>query len=254
MTDTPHDDPWWASYFDDVFLRIYRPLLGREKTVAEAEGIIDLLGLPEGSQILDVGCGWGRHAIELAKRGFVVTGIDYSPALIAEAKREAKRAGVEVKFLCGDMRKMEFDGQFDAALSLFSSLGFFDTEEDDVEVLSRIRRAVKNGGMLVVETMHRDAIARDYVERDWWETSAGDHVWVERTFDPVAGISHEMLRWRATDGASGAKPHRIRIRNASEWLDLLRRAEWSPAEWIGGWELEPFTHLSDKLIIVSDAT
>lgn len=246
-------DPWWASYFDDVFLRIYRPLLGRERTAVEAEGIVELLGLAAGSRILDVGCGWGRHAVELAKHGFQVTGIDYSPALIAEAKREAKSAGVEVEFLCGDMRKLDFDGRFDAALSLFSSLGFFETEADDVEVLRRMRKAVGSDGALVVETMHRDAIARDYVERDWWETPAGDHVWVERSFDPVAGVSHEMLRWRATDGASGAKPHRIRIRNASEWLDLLRRADWNPTEWFGGWDLEPFTHMSEKLIVVSTA-
>lgn len=246
-------DPWWASYFDDVFLRIYRPLLGRERTAEEVEGIIELLGQPDSARILDVGCGWGRHAIELAKHGHRVTGVDYSPALITEARKEAEREGVEVTFLCGDMRKLDFDGEFDAALSLFSSLGFFDSEADDISVLRRMRKAVKKRGNLIVETMHRDAIARDYVERDWWETPAGDHVWVERTFDPVLGISHEMLRYRALDGTTGAKPHRIRIRNAAEWLHLLRESDWRPAEWFGEWDLQEFSHLSERLIVVCDA-
>ena len=246
------DDPWWASYFDDVFLRIYRPLLGHDQTAAEVESILHLLSLPKGAAILDVGCGWGRHSVELAKHGYKVTGVDFSPAMVAEAKKEAEREGVEVRFLCGDMRKLDFEDEFDAALSLFSSLGYFDDEEDDLLVLRGIRRAVKGEGSLLIETMHRDMIARHYVERDWWETPAGDHVWVERSFDPLEGVSHEMLRYRARDGASGAKPHRIRIRSASEWQELIDQAGWAPQEWIGGWDLEPFTHRSERLIVVAE--
>lgn len=245
------NDPWWASYFDDVFLRIYRPLLGHERTAEEVASIIELLPVPDGGSILDVGCGWGRHAVELARHGFTVTGVDYSPAMIAEARLEAERAGVEVRFLCGDMRKLEFEGEFDAALSLFSSLGYFDAEEDDLTVLRGMQKAVKTSGSLLVETMHRDAIAASYIERDWWETPAGDHVWVERSFDPLAGISEEMLRWRARDGTTGAKPHRIRIRTASEWQDLLRKTGWQPQEWLGSWEGEPFTHESERLIVTA---
>lgn len=253
MTDTTHDDPWWASYFDDVFLRIYRPLLDRERTAQEVEGIVELAGLEPGAKVLDVACGWGRHAIELAKQGFEVTGVDYSPALIAEAREEARKAGVKVKFLCGDMRKLDYRGEFDVVLSLFSSLGYFEAEEDDVEVLKRMREAAGEEGRLVLETMHRDAIARNYVDRDWWETPAGDHVWVERNFDPVRGISDEILRYRALDGTSGAKPHRIRIRNGSEWRVLLEQAGWKPEEWIGDWELEPYTLHSERLIVVCGA-
>ncbi len=75
---------------------------------------------------------------------------------------------------------------------------------------------------------------------------------LERTFDAVGGISHELLRWRDREGRSGEKPHSIRIRSASEWDALLQRAGWRPIEWVGGWDLEPFTHKSERLIVVSE--
>lgn len=251
-TDERRDPPWWSTYFDDVFLRIYRPLKDDAGTAAEVDGLCELLGLEEGARILDVGCGWGRHSLELARLGFQVTGLDLSARLLEEAANAARAEGLEIEWVQGDMRKMAFDARFDAAISMFSSLGYFDSEEDDLAALRGMREAVVPGGRLLLETMHRDAIAREYVERDWWDTPEGDEVRVDRTFDAIAGVSHETLHWRDAAGNTGEKPHSIRIRSATEWHDLLQRAEWRPAEWVGDWELEPFTHLSERLIVLAE--
>lgn len=240
---------WWAEYFDDVFLRIYRPLLGPERTRAEVDAIQELLQLAPGARVLDVGCGWGRHSVELARRGFKVTGFDLSGYLLREAERAADEAGVDVRWVRGDMRELPFRTEFDAAISLFSSLGFFDTDADDAAVLSGVRSAVVDGGGLLIESMHRDLVVREFAERDWWETPDGDRVWVEREFDAVRGISRETLRWRALDGSEGAKPHAIRIRSATEWKDLLERTGWRPEHWFGDWSLEPFDLTSERLLI-----
>lgn len=253
MSDTVQDESWWSTYFDEVFLRIYRPLLDPEKTAIEVEAIDELLGLPPGSRVLDVGCGWGRHVVEMASRGFKTTGVDFSTVLLQEAERAAKDRDVAVSLVCGDMRKLSFKGEFEAAVSLFSSLGYFLDDQGDSDVLAGMRRAVVPNGKLLLETMHRDMISREYVERDWWETPDGDRIWVERSFDAVAGVSEELLRWRDASGAEGLKPHSIRIRSATEWNELLESSGWHPIEWIGGWDLEPFTHLSDRLIIVAEA-
>src|SRR5690606_37060223 len=106
---------------------------------------------------------------------------------------------------------------------------------------------------LLLETMHRDLLAREYVERDWWETPEGDLIIVERSFDAVAGVSNELLRWRDREGREGEKPHSVRVSSATEWSVLIERAGWKPLEWIGSWDFEPFTHASGRLIMVAEA-
>lgn len=252
MMDNPADAHWWKSYFDDVFLRIYRPLRDETRTALEADAVCELLGLNDGARILDVGCGWGRHSLELARLGFQMTGFDYSARLLEEAERSAEADALEVRWVQGDMRKLDFYQEFDAILSLFSTFGYFTTDEEDRAVLRGMREAATPGGFLLIETMHRDMIAREFAERDWWETPEGDVVRVERSFDAVAGITHELLRWRDANGKEGEKPHSIRVRSAPEWDDLLNRSGWRPIEWIGSWDLEPFTHLSERLIVVAE--
>src|SRR5690606_35004186 len=129
----------------------------------------------------------------------------------------------------------------------FSTLGYFGVEEGDARVLRGIRRALRSGGSFLLETMHRDLVAREFAERDWWTTPDGDQVWVEREFDAVAGISHEVLRWRAADGAEGEKVHQVRIRSAPEWQVLLTACGLRPMEWFGDWDLHPFAHTSERL-------
>lgn len=251
MRETSEAD-WWTTYFDDVFLRIYRPLKDETRTAIEVDAVCELLGLEESARILDVGCGWGRHSLELARMGFKVTGLDYSGRMLEEAERSAAAAALDVRWVRGDMREMGFADEFDAVVSMFSSLGYFATDEEDVAVLRGMRDAVVPGGLLLLETMHRDMIAREFAERDWWETPEGVLVRVERNFDAVAGISHEILRWRDVAGAAGAKPHSIRIRSATEWAAILEDSGWRAREWVGGWDLEPFTHLSERLIVVAE--
>jgi SAM-dependent methyltransferase len=243
---------WWTTYFDESFLRIYEPLLA-ERTPREIEAITELLAGSSSRKVLDVACGWGRHSLALAAAGFEVTGLDLSPTLLDEARRRAVGQRLNFRFVAGDMRELPFEAEFDAALSLFSSLGYFEDERDDQRVLEGMRAAVRDGGVLILETMHRDLIAREYAERDWWITPTGERVWVEREFDSVAGVSHETLRWRASNGTEGEKEHHIRVRCASEWKELLREAGWLPGEWFGSWDLEPFALASERLIVVATA-
>lgn len=240
------EDGWWNDYFDDDFIRIYQPLLPAEEAAAEAEAVAGILELSEGARLLDLGCGWGRHAVELAELGFRVTGVDLSEVLLASARAEATSRGLDVQWVAGDVRDLPYHQEFDAVVSLFSSMGYFPAEADDLRVLEGVRRALVPGGRLLVETMHRDLVARQYAERDWWEGPDGEPVFVEREFDAVAGVSREWLRCGDVE-----KYHEIRIRSAPEWQVLLEQAGFVVEEWWGGWNFEPFTHEAERLIIVA---
>ncbi|HEX2091993.1 MAG TPA: methyltransferase domain-containing protein [Longimicrobiaceae bacterium] len=248
----PAEGEWWSGYFDRDFVRIYRDFLTPERTAREVEGIREMLDLPDGARILDLACGWGRHSVELARAGFRVTGLDLSETLLARARKRARAAGVEVEWVRGDMREPGRAGEFDAVLSLYSSLGYFLSDEEDLQVLRGARAALRPGGWLLLETMHRDHVVADYAERDWWETDDGATVWVEREFDAVEGVSREWLRWRRGDEA-GEKYHALRVRTATEWDTLLRTVGFRPVEWYGDWELAPFLHTSEVLIVAARA-
>jgi SAM-dependent methyltransferase len=240
-------EPWWATYFDPTFLRIYEPHVGHLAR-GEVEAVAKLLP-SGGGDLLDLACGWGRHAVRLARRGFDVTGFDHSHFLLEEGRRRAASRGVEVRWVQGDMRNLPFREEFDAVVCLFSSLGYFLNDADDLSVIRGIHDALRPGGVFVLDTMHRDLIAREFAERDWWTTPDGDLVWVERDFDPVAGMSEEILRWRTSDGSSGEKRHALRVRSATEWDALLRSGGLEPVDWLGGWDLAPFDPSAPRLVV-----
>lgn len=239
---------WWAGYFDERFMRLYRPLLPAAETAAEVEAVAEVMGLGAGSRLLDLACGWGRHAAPLAARGVEVVGIDRSEPLLRAAAGGGARGA---RWIRGDVRALPLRGPFDAVVSLFSSLGYFLDDESDLQALREVRRVLSDGGLFLLETMHRDLLARDFAERDWWETGEGTVVRVERAFDAVRGVSHETLHWRDADGGSGRKEHAIRVRSATEWGALLQAAGLLPIGWYGSWEMEPFTRDSERLIVLA---
>jgi D-alanine-D-alanine ligase len=242
---------WWDGYFDQAFVDIYRDFLTPERTEREVQGLREMVPLPPDAEVLDLACGWGRHSVALARAGFRVTGLDWSDTLLARARKRAAAADVPVEFVQSDMREIPWTARFDAVLSLYSSLGYFLSDDEDLRVLRGARDALKPGGVFVLETMHRDHIVGGFAERDWWETDGGATVWVEREFDAIEGVSREWTRWSKGD-KRGEKYHELRIRTATEWDRLLRTAGFVPIDWWGDWELAPFIHSSEDLIVVCE--
>jgi len=159
--------PWFEEVFDEDYLRTL-PFLRADQTDREVDFIVDALQCPTGGELLDVGCGYGRHAIELVDRGFNVTGLDLSFPLLIRAAEEAEHRGVSVKFVHADMREMAFENQFDGAYCMLTSFGYFD-EETNLRVAERLARALKPGGRLLLDVLNRDYIVGDLPLRVWWE-------------------------------------------------------------------------------------
>src|SRR6266498_2542478 len=130
--------PWYASFFGEEYFHIYGSMLSDERTAREVEGIVKLLALPPGSHILDLACGHGRHAVPLAQRGYRVTGQDLSQLFLEHAEAAARAAGVDVRWVHGDMRVIPFDAEFDAVTNIFTAFGYFDTEDEDLQVLRQV--------------------------------------------------------------------------------------------------------------------
>lgn len=163
----PRGKPWFVDLFDEDYLRTL-PFLTPQATQAEAEFVIDAMALTPGAQVLDVGCGYGRHAMELAARGFHIVGLDLSTPLLVRGGEEAHRRGLTINFVRGDMRELDFDAQFDGAYCLFSTFGYFD-DETNKKTVANIARALRPGGRMLIEILNRDYVIADLPTRVWWE-------------------------------------------------------------------------------------
>src|ERR1700736_6730532 len=114
------DSEWWRSWFGPGYLALYDDYLA-ERTPVEIDRLEALLALRPPLRILDLPCGQGRHAIELARRGYDVTGVDLSPYMLGVAKARAAAGGVRVRWWLGDMRQPIAGETFGLVINLFTS-------------------------------------------------------------------------------------------------------------------------------------
>lgn len=176
----------------DAFWLRAAPFLFPDERFALAEAEVDAvlrLARPRGRRALDLGCGPGRHALALARRGFAVTGIDRTQGLLDEARRRADDEGLALTLRHDDLRTAPLGGPFDLAVSLFTSFGYFEDPADDVALLRRVHESLAPGGALVVELMGAEVLSRIFTPRDWQERDGrfllqehevrGDFDWIE---------------------------------------------------------------------------
>src|SRR5688572_16667525 len=121
---------WWQDFFDADSLWLFGPTLDAERTEREVAGAVRLLRLTSSTRVADLGCGAGRHSVPLSRRGIPTVGIEWSPAALSAARERAIAVDVNCPLIRGDLRALPLrSGTCDAALSLFSTLGY----EDDAE-------------------------------------------------------------------------------------------------------------------------
>jgi SAM-dependent methyltransferase len=235
---------WWRDYFGADFFALHVDLFPEALSRREVGGMLELLQLPVGARILDVPCGWGRHSVLLAEQGLDVVGADLSYDLL-------QRGAAGPLYAAADVRSQPFpDASFDAVINVFTSLGLFLDDAEDLKALGEAYRLLRPGGRFLLESMHRDDVISDYAERDRWTLPDGTEVRVRRRFDAVRGISHERLQWRRGD-QTGKKQHALRLRSATDIAALLAAAGFDDVAYFGDWDGRPFSHRDSSLIAVA---
>lgn len=157
---------WFKKWFSD---RLYLDLYNKRDN-DEARIFVNLIQreLPgsASSKVLDICCGAGRHSIELARRGFDVTGFDLSEYLITEAKKTFKKIpekNLKLKFLNKDMRNFNFRKSFDVAINIFTSFGYFDNDKENFKVFQNCNKSLKSGGWFVFDFINSDYLIKNLV-------------------------------------------------------------------------------------------
>jgi SAM-dependent methyltransferase len=238
--------PWWESFFGPDYLKQYAHV--RAGTSGEIDGVEKILHLRKGARILDLACGAGRHAVELARRGYAVVGYDLSKDLLREARASAKRARVKVSFTRGDMRDLPYKGTFDAVINMFSSFGYFDSVEEDHKVLTGVARALKPRGKFLMERFNRESLAYELPLQGWRVGEDGSVVLQEDTFDVLRG--RYDTRQIVID-REGTRDHTASVRayTLPELKALFDGAGLAIHRVLGGFDLSPYRARSRRIVL-----
>jgi D-alanine-D-alanine ligase len=189
-----HIDPeWWKTLFDEVYLVTDAPFVCNPTlTKSEVDMVERALPLLPAARILDCCGGQGRHALELAQRGYrppVV--LDYSRVLLQRGRLSAAAAGLDVMFCQGDARALAFpSASFDVVLLMANSFGYFVEVADDRRVVAEVARVLTPGGRFVLDLIDRDAALRHFRAESWHEATADIVVCWQRE------LVHEVIRVR----------------------------------------------------------
>ena len=247
----PSSAETWDAFFSDFYLRAYAAEEESEKAEAQALGAAKLAGVEPGAELLDVPCGYGRHASALARRGFRVVGVDLSRAMIAQARRRFA-PGPRLTFVRRDMRRIAFREEFDAVINLYTSFGYF-TPAQNQAVLRRMARALRPGGTLLVD--HRDPVYDATLpRRPWYRAGAKRFILEDRRFDRRTGITESTQLVIAT-GPRLIRQRRLRFQEftLAEWRRMLRRAGLRLRRAYSGYDGRPYrAGATGRLIVVAE--
>jgi SAM-dependent methyltransferase len=163
------DPNWQESFFRGVALAFWKQCVSLEQTRAEADLVVSALGGAPGAAWLDVPCGNGRHALELARRGYRMTGFDIAEESIAEARAEAASVGLDARFVRGDMRRLDVPGPFDGAYCLGNSFGYM-PHAGMLDFLRGVAQALRPGGRFFLQTaMAAESLLPTLHAHDWYK-------------------------------------------------------------------------------------
>ena len=245
--------PAWHE--DDELWRTLTPFLfdeeKRGQASTEVEGVLNLLGVAPGAKLLDLCCGPGRHAVELARRGFAVTGVDRTASYLDLARGRAAQAGLDIEFVQDDMRRFRRAESFDGAINLYTSFGYFEDPAENFQVLLNLHASLKPGARLVMELMGKEIMARIFAPKDWHELPDGSLFLAEREI--VESWNKMRDKWILVRGGERRVLEFTHFLYSGEELaGLLRQAGFQRVSIHGGLDGSPYDRNALRLVAVGE--
>lgn len=158
---------WWKIAFGENYFELYKNRFSASQTEQQVDFIIDATKLRPGSAILDLGCGIGRHAIPFTERGYRVVGVDYSEILLEKAKKKVQRKKLTAQFVRQDFCCLDIPHfQFDLALCLFTTFGYFSTLREHRKFLRKVREHLKQGGLFIIDLRNKNSVETSIAKSD----------------------------------------------------------------------------------------
>jgi len=240
---------WWKSFYTGLWLDVLRQSKTEEQTRAEADFVEKGLQLTPQAKVLDVPCGAGRLSLELASRGYHVTGVDFTLPSLDDARRKATQQQLEIAWEHRDMRDLPWQEKFDGAFCFGGSFGYFD-EEGNADFLRAVSRTLKPGAKFLVDVIITEIHFLRFQDRAWWG-QVGDILVLQKLYyDHVS--SRVDFEWVLVhEGQVEKKSNSIRLYTYHELCQLFEEAGFVDCEGYGSLSQEPFKLGSQKLYLAA---
>jgi SAM-dependent methyltransferase len=206
--------------FNEDYASAYDVMYADKNNAAECDAVLKLVerfGDGKIARILDLGCGTGRHAVEFAARGFDVTGVDFSEAMLSRARKRAQSGGGALSYVQGDARTYRSVAAFDAVLMNFNVLGYMNSNDDLIAALATARANLRQGGVFVADFWYGPAVVADPPGDRLREIVAG-----ERKFLRHSHGTHEADQQRIRIAIRVIELQGDRVRSDSEEVHGMR--------------------------------
>jgi SAM-dependent methyltransferase len=247
------DNPNW--YKDESFWSAFAPVMFDSRRWAETEAVCDCVErmagnpAPGESPVLDALCAVGRISVEMAERGYPVTGVDLSPSYLEAAR--AASVGLPCEFVQGDIREFSRPGAYSLALNLYNSFGYLESPEEDLRMLKAIRACLRPGGLFILEMLGKEIAVRDFKSAEAWERDGLSFATECRVVGAWEGVRN---RWTITErGRAREYSFEQRLYAASELARALGSAGFRDIGIFGSYGLAPYDQDADTLLATARA-
>ena len=217
---------------------------------AEVDQALALLGIEPGAAVLDLCCGVGRHSLELARRGYRVTGVDRTTSYLEKARSQAAEEELAIEFVLDDMRRFCRPDSFDAAIMMYTSFGYFDDPAQNRQVLLNIRRSLRDGGKLTIDIMGKEILARIFRARDWREQDGTILLEERRVTEDWNRVQSRWILLQGTIRHEATITHWIY--SATELGALLQGCGFRSVDHYGSLEGASYDHTAERLVTVAN--
>ncbi len=243
---------WYKDFFQGVVLDVWREACQPDQTESEVDIFVHLTALHDGDRILDVPCGLGRHSLELAKRGYKVSGVDLSTEAVAEVKAQAELNHVQIEVLQRDMRDLPWEQEFHAACCLGNSFGYLE-HAGTAAFLKAVSRALKPFGRLLIDSlMVAESILPGLDERNWMQV--GDILMlIENEYRiPESRLETTYTFVRGADRETRVSYHYIYT--VAEITRMLKESGLEVKAFFDSFSLDPYHYGSPRLVLLAEKT
>jgi ubiquinone/menaquinone biosynthesis C-methylase UbiE len=244
----------WFEREEDWVLK--RPVIFNKNmvrtTFIEINRLFRLLGdVPAGGNVLDLCCGIGRHSLELARKGFQVTGVDITQPYLDSAAESADRQGLSVEFVHDDMRHFCRPDSFDLVVSLSTSFGYFEEIEDDLKVLDNIYRMLKENGKFTMEVLGKEVIASTFRKDEELEFDGYKVIAQSRILDDWNRL--ECVRKISKDGKTWDDIYSyFRLYSATELKEHMKNAGFRNIRIYGDFAGSPYNNDAKSMVVIAE--
>lgn len=238
-------DEWWEATTGVLFQAKAWALAPHQ-----VEQVLALAGMEPPARVLDMPCGVGRHSLEFARLGCTVTGVDRTAAYLRQARGRAEDLGLRIEFVQSDMRDFKRPEAFDLAVNLFTSFGYFEDIADDRKVLENFYTSLRPGGVLVMDLMGKEVLARVFQPRDWRQLDDGTLLLEER--EVTQDWSWMKNRWiLIRDSERKEYPLSHRIYSAAGLKAMLADTGFDSVRAYGSLGGAAYDHEATRLVLVA---